>query len=521
MPGLIKMSCQRFEIQNGDTTYPYLLGAMDAKDLKKISDAPSFEHQTPNQQIASEVLVPPTQHWQRPIIQEKVNQIAQRFDQESEIMPNPVLLAVNPSKNIVVSREISANGVETGLWTVEIPIPDEQNPDKPLWIIDGQHRVAGLAQTNLSHSPLPFVLLHSSHGVYLPGNLAKIFAQVTTEATPLNPIHEAWMQFVFQLGRFSDGSADWKAMKTTALLCKSQMFSTKQNAFYDKIGFNPELPQYAVTATGGFSFDAKYLQELLREYYFKIQGGQHYLNEESVAEQIALALHALKKTVLRDVNRSAFFAEPSQGEQKYFRDGFIAGVCSYLLENGKPTDWDRVLSDLKFPQTNWDVSSWVNSTSGRSGTVSKKIAFKCFTKIFADATLPNDVDDLCSYFAGQSAVLKIEYQLVDENDEIIPRTRQSIDLELSSGLEKIQKSLPVNARHIKITSPSANVGPVTIALNDKPYDETYSFNAFRGRGRLFPKVEVRTLKNKIVLNIKAEFYGDNTIKKQLTLTLNG
>ena len=110
---------------------------------------------------------------------------------------------------------------------------------------------------------------------------------------------------------------------------------------------------------------------------------------------------------------------------------------------------------------------------------------------------------------------------MDENDEVIPRSRQTIDLELSSGLEKVQKSLPGNARHLRITSPSANVGPVTIALNDKPYDETYSFNAFKGRGRLFPKTELRTLKNKVVLNIKAEFYGDNTIKKQLTLTFNG
>ena len=520
MPEIIKLTCQRYEIHNGGITYPYLLGATEARQLQRISDAPSFEHSTPNQQIASEVLVPPTQHWQRPIIMKKVIEIGQRFDKETEIMPNPVLLAVNPSKQIKVTREVTATGVQTGLWSVEIEVPGAPGDDKPLWIIDGQHRVAGLAQTQLSQSPLPFVLLHSDHGVYLPGNLARIFAQVTTEATPLNPIHEAWMQFVFKLDKFADGSPDWKAMKTASLLCKSQTFANKPNAFYDKIGFNPELPLRPVTPTGGFTFDAKYLQELLRDHYFKTQGGEHYLTEEIVAEQLALALHALTKTVNRDADKSAFFAEPAQGEQKYFRDGFIAGVCSYLLENGKPRDWDTILSDLKFPDTNWDVSSWVNSTSGRVGTLSKKIAFKCFTKVFGDGALPANVDDLCSYFAGQSATLRIEYQLVDDADEILPRSKEAFDFELSGGLEKTARVIPSNARHIRISSPCANVGPVSIALNDKPYDESYSFSAFKGRGRLFPKPEIKVLKNKIVLNIKAEFYGDNTIKKQLTLNFN-
>ena len=67
MPNEVVIICQRYEIENGGVIYPYFLGALDAKELKKISDAPSFNYDTPNNQIASEVLVPPTKHWQRPL----------------------------------------------------------------------------------------------------------------------------------------------------------------------------------------------------------------------------------------------------------------------------------------------------------------------------------------------------------------------------------------------------------------------------------------------------------------------
>ena len=57
VPDEIVLTGQRFEIINSGITYSYFLGGLDAKKLKKISDAPSFEYQTPNEQIAAEVLV--------------------------------------------------------------------------------------------------------------------------------------------------------------------------------------------------------------------------------------------------------------------------------------------------------------------------------------------------------------------------------------------------------------------------------------------------------------------------------
>ncbi len=511
----VRVICQKFEIVNGGVTYSYFLGALDAKELRKVSDAPSFEYQTPNETIAAEVLVPPTKHWQRPLKNDKVVAIANRFDRPGEIMPNPVLLALNPSCSITVDAEVDGHGHKTGLWNVRLIIPKLSSDAKPLWIIDGQHRLMGMAETLLSKSPLPFVLLYSDQEVYKPSTLAKIFAQVTTEATALDPIHQAWMQFVFNLGEYEDSTPTYRAMKTTALLCSTQSFRNIPNALYGKIGFNPELDPMSISPNG-FSFDAKYFQDLMRVKYFKSIGGEHNLSEIEVAEQVSLALHALKGAVKRELDRSAFFGD-GRSEQKYFRDGFIAGVCSYLLENGKSNDWVRVLDDLNFAETNWDVTGWVNTTSGRAGTISKNIAFACFEEVFRKG-LPTGVNDICEYLQGKNSILRVEYKLLDEENRPIKGSAEFLEVELPGGIEKISKQIPADARHIKITCPSTNAGPVSISLKEKPYAEEYNFSHFR-KGRDFTKPELKALKDKIILNIKVDFYGDVTIKKELTINV--
>ena len=515
MPDEVVMHCQKFEIRNGGMVYPYYLGALDAKDLKKISDAPSFGYETPNDQIAAEVLVPPTKHWQRPLKTEKVNQIARKFDMESEIMPNPVLLAVNPDKRISLSQDFDGNNRETGLWTIRIAVPGNPNEQKPLWIIDGQHRVMGMAETRISNSPLPFVLLYSEQEAYRPAVLAKIFAQVTTEATPLHAVHQSWMQFVFNLGDYSEGTPTWRAMKTTALLCRTQQYDGSPNPFYGKIGFNPELEAQSINP-GGFSYDAKYLQDLLRDKYFKNEGGPHDLSEEDVASQISLAIQALKNCILRDVDRTAFFGD-LRSEQKYFRDGFIAGVCAFLLANGKPRNWAEVLNDLNFQNTDWDVSGWVYSTSGSAGTISKRVAFNCFEDVFRNGELPDGVETLTEYLQGKGSVLNIEYRLVDGDEQPIRNSGDVIKIELSGGIRNVTSNIPSNARWIKITSPCINAGPVAISLKEEPFNQNYNFSAFR-KGKLFAIPEIGP-KKKITLNIKVDFYGDVAIEKELTINV--
>jgi len=514
---ILKLVCQKHVINTGGVDYPFFLGAADSKQLINVAIAPSFKPNTDNYEIAREVLDPPTKHWQRPLIQENVIAIRDRFDTDGEIMPNPILLAVNPDleSQVTIVEQKMGNGVPTGLWEISIKTQSDVD-NRPLWIIDGQHRVQGLSLTARNNPPLPFVLLYSSEQVYLPSTLARIFAQVTTMAKPLNPIHHAWMQYVFNLGKYESNSIDWKSMTSVALLCSTQSYGSKPNLFYNKIQFNPEVEVTSI-APGGFDFDAKYLQELIRDRYFKNEGHDNILSERDLSEQISLAIHALKDTVRGDTESTAFFGSQNY-QQKYFRDGFISGVCAYLLANGIPQNWINVLQELEFHNTDWDVSTWVNSTGGRAGSISKKLAFDCFEKVFSDGVLPEDVANICEYLKGKGSYLQVDYKLADSDGELITRrnSTQSKNFLLAEGVEKSTLQLPSDTRWIRITSPCTNVGPLEISRLGHKFVEEYQFASFK-RGKTFLDEELRSLKNSLTLEIKADLYGDNSSRKQMTI----
>jgi hypothetical protein len=256
---------------------------------------------------------------------------------------------------------------------------------------------------------------------------------------------------------------------------------------------------------------------LLRDKYFKNEGHDNILEEKSLAEQVSLAVHALKDTVRGEAENTAFFGT-SNFQQKYFRDGFISGICSYLLTNGIPNNWIDVLQDLEFDNTDWDVSTWVNSTGGRAGSISKKLAFECFEKVFSDATLPDDVSSICDYLKGKGSYLQIDYKLIDSEGQLINRrnSNQTQKFLLAEGVEKSTLSLPKETRWIKISSPCTNVGPLEISRLGHKFVEEYQFPSFK-RGKDFVDEELRSLKNSVTLEIKADLYGDNSSRKQLTI----
>jgi hypothetical protein len=508
--------CQKFVITNGSNEFPYLLGALDPKILDSIAIAPSFEDQTEHKKLAAEVLDPPAEHWQRPVIQKKVDAIASNFDRTMEIMPNPVLLAVIPRKKIHIEKQVLANGAETGLWVVEIPPTSEQA--KSLWIIDGQHRVKGLAKTKTTQSLLPFVLLHSDDDVYRPETLAKIFAQVTTEATPLDPVHKAWMQFVFNLGEYQSGSTTWRAMRTVALLCKTQSFKGVSNRFYDAIGFNPRLTEMGEQgiSPGGFSYTAVELAELLNKYFYRAAGSPHLsMTEEAVATEISLAIDALVIVSKGKAQDSAFFAK-SRKEQKYFRDGFIVGVLAHLKRQGAPEDWKTLLRSLNFNVTDWSDLDWIETTSGRSGSISKAVANACFENVFGESKLPAGTRDMFDMFQGSNATLTIEYAEVGDDERVKRSTKKVHEMELVHGRLIDTLALAPNQRWIKIRNNSPNVGTFKFNPQGTAAEFDLEASAFKD-GRVFTNEEIRKLKKVLKLFVISELYGG--VQHQKTLQI--
>ena len=510
----LSLICQKYTIEKGGKSYSYYLGAGEASSLEKVAVAPSFQIQTPHREIVDEILKPPSTHWQRPLDQGKADQITLRFEDDQEIMPNPILLAVNPDSKIQVQQFVTPGGATTSLYEVIIDIPESSTNLRPLWIIDGQHRLAGLAKTRKGTNILPFVLLYSETGSYRSEILAKIFAQVTTQATALESVHKAWMQFVFELEPFKKDSPDWRAMRTTALLCQAQAYNGNTNPFHNRIGFNPNLwADHPVQ--GGFAFDAEELYKLIKKSFYAAAGSDSSnLSEELVAESIGSAVYALSKIHSTNKNSSAFFGD-GKSQQKYFKEGFIAGVCAFLITHKVPKDWETVLKELNFAETDWDVESWVVTTSGAAGNASKKIAFDCFREVFSSKAIPNGATNLVQYLKGDGGFIVLETWEVDAMENKIAKSHNQYQIPVQ-GSSQISQPLPKNARFLKITSPCKNIGSIEIRNKKAPYDSSYFLDKFK-RGRLIRDAELEKRKDSIDLELKFDLYGGLSYLKTLTL----
>ena len=191
-------------IESGARRYPIYLALMRAEEISEIADVPNYQDSTENADIARNVATIPVKQWQRPPIPEKIDEIRQLFSNSGEFMPNPILIGENPYTSVppkVAPLLIAGNA--TPVWELQIA-QAPSGSEKPLWILDGQHRVKGLSKSAQSSNPVPVVfLLNQGSHYYSADTLAKIFAQVTTSATPLGPLHREWLSYAFKLNHYS------------------------------------------------------------------------------------------------------------------------------------------------------------------------------------------------------------------------------------------------------------------------------------------------------------------------------
>lgn len=497
-------------LTDGTKQYPIYLGYLAANELKQVSSVPSFGLSSSNSSIARNVLNPPVKDWQRPLIEAKWMAIRDRFSLPGELMPNPVLLAVANPQAVTVSQQM-VQGQATEIYEIDVQ-PPPTGQDAPLWILDGQHRVRGVAESLHNTNSVPLVLLHgTAMTAYSPQQFAKVFAEVTTYATPLDPIHEDWLRFAFKLGPYEPpaGGGDsqtWKSMAAVAELCERQTVGANADAnpFHDRIQFNPGLG-LTQSSVGGFSYSALALRELLLQNYYARPSSS--LSPQALAEQISLALLALTRNDTTTSSNSAFFGDPNH-RQRYMQDGFILGVLNYLRSHGVPSSWDAVLQALKFNVTTWDVTPWVVTTGGNSGNVSRTVANSVFELVFGLGALPAGIGDLPTFLSGDAA------EVTFRNAKLTPAGRPS----RTNFVDTVfpingNKALNVGAdRHIRLVNQAANIGKLSIIDQSQPLSSDYSAARLR-RGIHLPPGG-GTLR----LIVGAEYFGGT--KSELKLTVS-
>jgi len=502
-------------VDSGGNQFPVFIGFLSADEIIKISAAPAFTEKTHHEALAQIVLTPPVRDWQRPLNQDRVSSIANTFSHAGELMPNPVLLSENvlESHNIKITQHLAPGGSPTPAWEIEI-MPSSGSQSKPLWILDGQHRINGMAQSTQNNEPIPFVLLlNSKDGNFYAGTtLAKVFAQVTTSAEKLDELHNEWLTFAFDLDVYSHSNPNHNqhhdAMKCIANLCKTPIVAGLPNPFYNEVQFNHFLKSIN-PSPGGFSFTCKELKEITYKAYYSLHAPVGHLPPTVLAEEMVLAHRALVKVVTNPKN-SVFFGDKAH-DQKIMQEAFWIGTFSYLRKHGKPSDWEVILKTLNFDKTNWDFKSWVLSLHGKVGSASKRLAANVFAHVFEKNSLPPGVSNLANFLKGDKASAEFTFS------KLTPAMKISNVGRFSQDLDRGSVDSVTLTGHLSIKAKSKNLNIINLDITDKqsPPGKLVTYHEMTsGKGLL---LDTAKHSNPLLILVQFNFYGGLSASAELDI----
>lgn len=511
----VTLECIRRDVADtaSGAVFPMYCGFETAETIKSLAAAPAYTRATDHYVIARNVLGVPVEDWQRPIDEERVAKIATVFSDTSKLMPNPVLLAQNLNLTKPLLRaypKTTAGGMLTGLYLVEITLPSTSE-QSPLWILDGQHRIHGLAASVRPDVLMPFVLLvKDGPDSFSAGQFAEIFAQVTTEAEDLKKEHREWLSYAFHLGNYSASSASSAsrrlAFETAARLCAtSATAGAPSRPFLNAVKFNPFRDARA--SEGGFGHSIEELTRLVNAHYFATSASSH-LAPIDLADQISSAYVALHRSVTNPGD-SVFFGKPGVGE-RIMQDAFLVGCLEFMRRHGPPgtgkpaESWESLLSALQVPLTDWDFRSWSRSLSGPAQTDSRRIALLVFADLFGSATLPApsiagsrspNIVDVLKGESGRVEVTIMQSTPTGSPSRAKKKSRRAAYPVRGNRSEKIMSG----EEHVSVQASSPNVARVAVEVRS-----TGSRVSSRLPGT---RIDLRTTPPPFTLFINSHLYG--------------
>lgn len=409
MPRITVEAIKGSAIING-IEFPMYSGFLSPEQMREIAGVPNFNRSKAHHQIATDISNPPVDQWQRPLDDAKSNKIKDTYSDTSKnnLMANPVLIGIAaPNIDASVNVAIAPKSIPTpsgpilldDYFTVTINYSQDK---KPLWILDGQHRIEGMKRSAQRNNPIPFVLLYHE-SVYTPPFLAEIFTHVTTGATPMEFLHAEWMKYAFKLDEYSQ-DAYKKSMDTCISLCKEVTLGGGTNPFHNKIQFNPYL---APTGFFAFTFNCFEWVKIVAENFYG-RGGT--LNPSDLANEVVTSIRVMERLDSHRGATSKLFSNDSP--HKILAEGFLCGLLKHIKSNGRKseTEWESFYLDSSrsFNRCNWSLP-FVRTTgalSSGNGKPSKLIAKECFDVAFNDSSVLNGTL-LSDYFQGVDAVIHI------------------------------------------------------------------------------------------------------------------
>ncbi len=506
---MLSLTLLKTQIKDGSGNPFYIFsGFLPADKLLGISSVPAFTDDTTHATIGHNVNSNPVEEWQRPEIGQKIEAIRDRFSEAGEIMPNPVLLAaVEPLEPTIIHT--AADGTQA----CEVIIDTDR---RKLLVLDGQHRIKGIAASTQPGNPIPFVLLADVGAqAYNRSMFAKIFAEVTTQSSNLNPLHDAWLKYAFALDEYEPEGTPPKptpshlAMEAASILVSWNPSAPATNPFYDRIGFNPKR-ELEPPAGKGFIYNADELSKLIRDGYFGNQRRTTDLSPQKIAEAVASALVSLRKVFTTPMEKSVFFGGGDFGHQP-MQNAFVLAVLSRLATAGIPGSWDTILTNLKFNTANWNFKTWVKALDGNFGNHSRELATRCLTQAFDAGTLDAGIVDIPTHLKGDNAAITVTFTRIGAGGRALAHTAEDHTFPVSRiGVHSFTQ--PGDYK-LLLKATTTNIHSLDAWDSASPRDEfTRAKLMTRGMVLVKPPSDSR----EIIMRV--EYYGG--VEEQLRLTLN-
>jgi len=239
------------------------IGHATAAELDAISMVPWIDPSMESADFGRKLLegLMSNKEWQRVVNQKRVLAIRDFANAEDSYIFNPVLLYLDLTNDHVseikplngkgeIKIDFSFLSKRSDGWTDYVPKP--KNTDtRPLWIIDGQHRVRGFgASERGTNMPIPYVLIVSRKGDNPEETerlVAKVFTEINTMSVPIDDLHQIYLRYKFGMkgtSRTSDYSYDAKGEPTVdsrpqrrAYELALHMASARDSSLYNMIEF--------------------------------------------------------------------------------------------------------------------------------------------------------------------------------------------------------------------------------------------------------------------------------------------
>ena len=439
--------------------YEMYCGFMTPNELLQFCSVPSYNKDSTNHAIANSLKTPPIDNWQRPLDTERLESIRANIDSailgnadNDSLMTNPVLIGRsdkigNPGVNLTIdSYKVSVGNRQESVDSVKNIIISSNDGNKPLWVLDGQHRIHGLGNSPMikdgngnpvangsivADETIPVVFIIDE--IYTPKFLAKIFTEVTTEAKPMEPLHSDWMQFSFNMGHYKNRENARKAMLATIELSTLQTIDAAANRFCSgggQIAFNPYLSKSSVKCFKNITaIDFRSMFE--SEYYG--------MNGEGNATQLSTAfVRFFRATEKLDDYSNSNSKLTSSGASEVLVAFFYNSFLNYLatdmdLLNYLQEDWEHFLDSegRKFSNSDWRLED-TGATGGNKATKPASNAAEITMRKFFNQPSDFDGENPADWMQGSGNIL-IQTAPLSASGRFPPRQNTPHELDGGGG----------------------------------------------------------------------------------------